>query len=547
MFNRRAILSLFISSLAIRLVWLLSYPRVIENEGAQYLRLAQNLFAYRGYMAMRGPVTMVSPLYSLLIGVASFLTPAPEFAGRLISLLAGTILPVLIFFIALKIYGYRSAYAAGILAVVHPLLIALSATVYSEGLYMALLMAALYATIVTFEGGHRMAPVFAGTCAGLAYLTRPEGLLYAILFGFWIVIASWFMQSPAREHLKRSTALLAVSMALALPFIVFLTLKTGRFYWEGKSPINDNIVLRMKSGMNQLQANSGLGPNGREDGVGLKDDQFLYARTHPISLPVKFHLVTNGWGLRFLDVLRDLRSANYLGSPFVWLLAVAGLLGDKWKRLRFAHEGLLCAMTTLLLFILGSMHFVWDRFLFPILPFLLLWTAHGVVVLYDWVNDILMQKLPGHSWYHQSLALALPVSMTLLLLLVSARGVGGLGEITEARAVELKTTGLWIESQRNIEKTVMTVGMVVPFYAGATARILPYTDSASALVYLHRKGPDFIVLRGDERDQRPYLPMWLQNGIPDSCARLVHRLGGPLEREIVVYEWNCGEGTILEK
>src|SRR5579863_10063436 len=105
MSDRRAILSLFVSSLTIRLVWLFSYPRVIENEGAQYLRLAQNLFAHRGYMAMRGPVTMVSPLYSILIGVTSLLTPGPEFAGRLISLLAGAILPVLIFFIALKIYG----------------------------------------------------------------------------------------------------------------------------------------------------------------------------------------------------------------------------------------------------------------------------------------------------------------------------------------------------------------------------------------------------------------------------------------------------------
>jgi 4-amino-4-deoxy-L-arabinose transferase-like glycosyltransferase len=547
MSDRRAILSLFATSLAIRLIWLLSYPRVIENEGAQYLRLAQNLFAHRGYMAMRGPVTMVSPLYSILIGMVSFLSPAPEFAGRLISLLSGAILPVLIFLIALKIHGRRTAYAAAILATLHPLLIALSATVYSEGLYLALLMAALYATLVTFEGGHRLAPVFAGACVGLAYLARPEGLLYAFLFAFWIVAASWFMRSPVRDPVKRSAVLLTVSIVFALPFIVFLTQKTERFYWEGKSSINDNLVLRMKSGMNQQQANSGLGPNGSEDGVGLEDDQFLYARTHPVALPVKFHLIADGWGLRFLDVIRDLRSANYLGSPIVWLLAAAGLLGGKWKRVRLAHEGLLCAMTALLLFILGSMHFIWDRFLFPILPFLVLWAAHGAVILYEWVDGIWMRKLTGMKWYGRGFALALPVSGVLLLLVVSARGVGDLGEITEARAVELKAAGLWIASQSNGEKTVMTIGMVVPFYAGATARILPYTDSSSALAYLRQKNPNFIVLRRDESNQRPYLSVWLENGIPDSCAHLAHRFGEPAAREILVYEWNCRQGTILEK
>lgn len=547
MSDRRAISLLFVSSLAIRLVWLLGYPRVIENEGAQYLRLAQNLFAHRGYMAMRGPVTMVSPMYSILIGVTSFLTSAPEYAGRLISLFAGAVLPVLLFLIALKIHGRRSAYAAGALAALHPLLIALSATVYSEGVYLALLMGALYATLVTFEGGRRLAPVIAGVCAGLAYLARPEGLLYAALFAFWIVSASWLMRSPVREPLKRSTVLLTVSIIVSLPFIVFLTQKTGHFYWEGKSSINDNIVLRMKSGMNQLQANSGLGANGSEDGVGLEDDQFLYARTHPIPLPVKFHLIADGWGLRFLDVLRDLRSANYLGSPFVWLLAAIGLLGGTWKRLRLAHEGLLCAMTALLLFILGSMHFVWNRFLFPIAPFLVLWAAHGAVVLYEWVEGILVRKLSEPKWYGRGLALALPVCGFLLLLAASARGVGDLGEIREARAVELKAAGLWIASHDSGEKTVMTVGMVVPFYAGATARLLPYADSVSALGYLHRKDPAFIVLRDAERDQRPYFPEWLQNGIPDACAHEVHRLGQPPEHEIVIYKWNCSQRPTIEK
>jgi hypothetical protein len=57
---------------------------------------------------MRGPVTMSSPLYSILIAAVSFLTRTPEFAGRMISLFAGGVLPVVLFLIAEKVYGPKT-------------------------------------------------------------------------------------------------------------------------------------------------------------------------------------------------------------------------------------------------------------------------------------------------------------------------------------------------------------------------------------------------------------------------------------------------------
>lgn len=539
MSNRRACVSLFVCCLVIRLIWLITYPRVIENEGTQYARLAQNLLAHQGYVGMRGPVTMLSPLYSILIGAASFLTRSPELAGRVISLLAGAMLPVAIFLIAEKIYGRRTAVVAGLLTGLLPTLIALSAAVYSEGMYLTLLMGAVYWALVTAEREDYLAAVYAGVCAGLAYLARPEGLLYAFLLAAWLVATRWFARPIGRGLLARAVVLLTISAALALPFMVFLTVKTDRFCWEGKSAINDNIMARMEAGMSYQEANTGLGPNLREDGVALAKDQFAYVRTHPVSFSVKLHLIADGWWRRFLGLLRAFRWANFLGTPFIWILAGAGLVGGPWSRVRLAHEVLLCAMTALSLFILSSMYFIWNRFLFAVLPFALIWAAHGAVSLYGWINGILEWKGPVVESRKQIIALALPVSLLLLTLLVAARGIRDLGEITEARAVETKAAGLWIASQFNGTKTVMSVGTVVPYYAGAVARVLPYADSATALAYLHQKDLDFIVLRGDEFRQRPYLPSWLQNGIPDPCARLAYRVGARPQQAILVYEWTC--------
>jgi hypothetical protein len=340
---------------------------------------------------------------------------------------------------------------------------------------------------------------------------------------------------------------LTSTIILALPFVFFLSAKLGRFYWEGKSSINDNLVLRMSTGMGQPQANSGLGANLSEDGVALQRDQFVYAREHPVPLMTKLHLIVDGWPSRFISLLRDLWSAKYFGAPFVWILAAAGLLGGPWNRLRLVHEILLCLMLGLLLFILGSMHFIWDRFLFPVIPFLVLWAAHGTVKIYEWLDLALARKPTGEKQLAQCAAFALAGAGVLIILSVSARDVLNLGEIAEARSIELKQAGLWLATHGKPENVVMTVGMVVPYYAGATAMMLPYSDSAPALAYLHKKKFDFIVLRSTESSQRPFLPDWLQNGIPDQCAHLAHRVGNGPEHEILIYEWNCQPAVGLGK
>ena len=538
--HRREFLSLFLFSIVVRVAWLLIYPRVIENEGAQYARLAQNLFAHRGYVDMRGPVTMISPLYSIFIGTVTLAFRNAELAARVVSLIAGALLPVLIFLVAERIYGYRTACVAGALAAVQPTLVALSASAYSEGLYLMLLMAACYGTLITFEGKHHWGPLLAGVCAGLAYLVKPEGLLYALLFAAWVVVAGWFVHSDLRGGLARSGLSLAISLAVALPFMIFLTSKTGHFQWEGKSPINDNIMLRMNTGLSYPEANTGLGPNLSEDGVALEDDQFVYANTHPVPLSTKLHLIVDGWPVRFLSLLRTFNWAAYLGSPVVWLLALGGLFRGPWTRIRRAHEALLCIMIILLVFVLSTMRFVWSRFLFAILPLILIWAAHGIVALYDWIKTAHVQTPLGVKNYRRVTAFAVPICVSLTMLVVAARDVVRLGEITESRAVEAKAAGLWIASQvPSEEKIVMSVGMVVPYYANSTARVLPYADSSSALLYVHHKEPDFIVLSAEERHLRPYMSSWISEGIPDQCAKLVYRAGAHPDKEIEVYEWIC--------
>ena len=48
-FNKWILVSLVVLAIAIRVWWLLIYGEVIENEGSEYARLAQNLLNGNGY------------------------------------------------------------------------------------------------------------------------------------------------------------------------------------------------------------------------------------------------------------------------------------------------------------------------------------------------------------------------------------------------------------------------------------------------------------------------------------------------------------------
>jgi hypothetical protein len=88
---------LLVLSLAIRLA-AMRYWGIgpIENEGAEYARMAENLRNGVGLVGIPSPgkELLFNPLYPLLISGVSFLTNDCERAARLISLFMGTPLPL---------------------------------------------------------------------------------------------------------------------------------------------------------------------------------------------------------------------------------------------------------------------------------------------------------------------------------------------------------------------------------------------------------------------------------------------------------------------
>lgn len=98
-------------ALGLRVAWWRVGPHVIESEGAYYARVGENLATGHHLTDLHamGTALLDPPLYATLIaaGVKSGLTS--ETAGRSVSLLAGSLLPLIVFLFARRLYGQSAA------------------------------------------------------------------------------------------------------------------------------------------------------------------------------------------------------------------------------------------------------------------------------------------------------------------------------------------------------------------------------------------------------------------------------------------------------
>lgn len=536
-YSRKALFLILVLAFALRLGWALHSAHAVENEGAEYARIAQNLLHQHRYNGiLGGPESIFPPLYPCLIAVGSFLTGDTEIAGRAISVVMGSLLVVPVLFMGRRLFGLRTGYLAGALIALQPLLVALSASVYVESTYLTLLFGGLYFGIRALDFDHLRHAFLCGLLLGLAYLARPEGLAYAVLVGVFIALALAFRETPTETALKYACTLAVATMILVIPYATYLTARGGTLRLEGKSALNEIINQRMNRGMDYLEAGYGLGPHLEPEGPYLTADQFALkvpSMSHELATMARsyFHGIVG----RTAHVVIGVAMERAFGSTLICLLALVGIFRPGWADRKWFGEGLLLGAAGLTLIILLSLRFVWGRYLFPFLPFLVLCAAVGI----DFISRRIVQCLRGTKLAR--VATVTPLVLTATLLLWAMPGVPRDRELAESSEKYLKEAGRWLDRYKPGSKSLMAVGSTLPYYANGTQLYLPYTDSTRALAYIHGKRPDFIVLQGDELNTRPYMRDWFQHSIPDACAQPIRHTDGTELQEIEIYQWNCSK------
>ena len=539
---------ILLASVGVRaFAWHHWHTGAIESEGAEYARIAQNLREGRGYVGISTPGTQLvfAPLFPSLIAAASLVTHNDyELAGRLVSFVLGALLPLPVFGVAIRIFRWRTAVIAAILTVLYPLFVNLSITVFSEGPYATVLLTGVYLVLRAFDRPSIINWSLVGGAFGAAYLIRQEAvgpLFVAVLLG---LIAQ---DAALAVKIKRAVAALAVFMVLASPQVLLLYRSTGKLRLEGKSTINYawNILAlaeRQGSGANESSlleayydtANS-INDSLEGTGVGMRPNADVIRETHVRvkDLVRYFGEAVHRNTFELFSTLRE----RWLGAPFLPALALLGAVCRPWRRPMALSRLFVMLVPATAVVASFSILWIFPRYYFVLVPFLLIWAANGLVEIGLWTNRNLAVAFRWTgAWVPGAVVAGLIMIAMLGYALKDTRNLSAFRE-GSAESQGAKDAGVWILQQQTRRVRVMDVLDTVAFHANADYVHFPSCNAELALGYIEKEKVDYLIMRRGVEQPR-YYKDWFTSGIPDGRAQLVYETAEDDPNGLLVFRWN---------
>lgn len=229
---------------------------VPQSDAADFDRHAVSLADGDGYpdaltvAGGPGPSAFRPPLYPLLLAPVYAVVGTDDdharwLAARIEQAVLGTIAVGLIALVAFQLWGRRAALIAAGIAAVYPPLVHAGTSLLTEPLFVALLLAGL-AAILQYRrcpGQLRWLAV-AGTCAGLATLTRGNGLaiVIALALGAWVGRSRLSLRSAVAPAIVVVCAVLVVA-----PWTIRNAIVMGAFV-----PVTDETGLAIGGQYNDV-------------------------------------------------------------------------------------------------------------------------------------------------------------------------------------------------------------------------------------------------------------------------------------------------------
>jgi 4-amino-4-deoxy-L-arabinose transferase-like glycosyltransferase len=521
---------------------LLLLPRVMRWDEPVYLLLGRNLWSGLGYTFSGHPELHHSPLFPLLAGATLKLTGRPEAASDIWYVLLGTLLTLPVYGLARRLTGHGGALLAAALVAFFPALT--TAVLYwgtmIEPLFLVLLYTAAY---VVAKGLDRESPLLfaaAGALTGLAFLARPEGILWMVSLEGTVLLV-WALRGRLRE--RRTLAALGwlgwlplVFLAVAAPQLLFLRRHTGQWMISGKVGITYEIGRAVETAnpvlydeiVNTLEA----------DGEIRAASESRYQRGDAGTGAVKPAEASG----RFLRNLGHVLKSSLTSEIFSALLLVPAawwLLGGPWSRRRKNRdskddrdsrdmkenrrslEGEILLVATIAPVASFLAFHVQQRFFAPAFPGLLIWTAAGL-------QDLFRRLPAGHFRLAMAAAGALALAGYVIWadVEIARRGIA-------TSDFGHEEAGLWLKAHSAPDAKIMTQDTAISVYAGRGYVFSPRAPLDRFLDYGRRHGATHVVV--DEAEVtvvRPFLRPLLDSP-PPGLAPLWAARDGHVGRTLV--------------
>jgi 4-amino-4-deoxy-L-arabinose transferase-like glycosyltransferase len=509
----RTLLVILLVAFVARAVCVIWFRGIIDGEGAEYARMAQNLVSGAGYVgiATDGNQLVFPPLFPFLIAAVSFLTGDAEAAGRVVSVIAGSLVVVPVYLIAHKMYGERIAILAAALTGLHPYFVQLSSTVFCEPTYLTIVLFAIYMAMRAMDNPSARNLFGMGVLYGLAFLVRQEALAYVVVGSVFVGLQIAISQHRYRAAVFSRLPLIALGFLLvAGPYIAWLSEQTGQFRVQGKSPLNISTESRIQQGMSTDEAAFAVAPDLTLTGIWMRPS-LTTIRDYKMSAGELVHvlLVRAKWVA--IDASATIAGSLELGSPFLFALAVLGLFSRLWSIQRLITNAHIATLLALVPVGLLFTYVVGPRFYVLFVPFLCIWAIPGIIVFSQWAKrSAAMCGLAPVPQFKVGAA-ARTVALLSVLLPSAAFAAWRLKDANAQRP--FKEAIVSLSAKQPAPMRIADTSTLAAFHARADFVWLPYCDEATALRFLAKVGASHVVLRSDLGD-RPYLKKWMEEGIP---------------------------------
>jgi 4-amino-4-deoxy-L-arabinose transferase-like glycosyltransferase len=542
--------ALVLVALGLRIVLAL-LPRAIRWDEPDYLWLGKNLLTGVGYTIVGVPELHYTPLLPILSGAVYVLTGDPELGTSVWYVLLGALVVLPVYGLARRIYGRPVARLAGILVALFPALS--SAILYwgtmTEPLFIFCIYCALWMAIVALDERKWWAYALTGTFVSLAYLSRPEGIIWAAALGAFFILV-WIKRRRLWRWrtLGQAAAYVALFVALAIPYAVYMHAHTGKWMATGKLGITYDIgeAVLARDPVMYDQVTASLDPDSGEI-LWWSSKRFDRTMLQIVAQDPRA-FVTRIWQ-NLQRLVASFFAPNIV--PFFLLgPIILGWVRQPWNQRRLRNEGLLWFG---ILPVLSFLPFhIEIRFFSPAMPALLIWVAAGLWAMGAWFAETAAQwrsegragetmVARGETVVSQPETTKLGVQSGAVLVLLALLLVyvgwmhwrtidAGMRDLSYAH----KRAGLWLKSNAPYDASIMSRDLAVSLYAERQFVVSPRAEYAEYLDYARRKGATYLLV--DERELRtirPHLSFLLDDANPPSELEHVYSSTDDRGRTIV--------------
>ncbi len=530
-------------------LFLMRYRFAVVFDEVNYLKLAAS-----GNLEGLSNVfhTYWSPFYPLVVALFSKLVPNFELAGRLVSIVCGSLIIMPVYLFTRKYISRYVAILSAVLIAFLPTFAFLSTRAQTEALYTLLGVTSVFIGWRVLNEFSVKDVILIGILFGLAYLTKPEGIGFFIVFSGILVFL--MIVNLVKKHFSMKLVIIGLSVAViclivAFSYLNFLHKATGKWTISAKGKANQQFEA-VSTGLTGKTFD--VFRSLSKDNKHVLIDQIYHIGTFlneevkesQPSVPLNYNIVTRKYAENFYKVVAF--GMNHALTSPILILIVLGLFSSVWDKKRLYRDLYLLSYIVFFWFIVIPLFHINDRYFISVFPIAIIWASQGIIYLGSWFKKTIAQNVNGNYGEKKLLFWATAIVVAILLVTLFFPQLGKIINRDRWSAefyhdpVEQKIAGEWIKEHFDNTPIIMSRGHTVDFYAGnfkiAESVTIPKNDINRILEYAKYREVDFLVLNERYLASYPHLSNLLyEENIPESLE-LVYKNDQKPGLKTVVYK-----------